>query len=263
MNDLLSLEGKVALVTGAGQGVGEQIARHFAGHGAAAVIVNDYFAERAQAVAQSIRDAGGNAFAVQADVSDADSVRRMVAQARELAGPIDVLVNNAGNHSATPSPDVRKPFWEHGREAWNSAIEVNFYGVIHCASACIPDMIERKRGRIITIISDAGRVGEPGLEIYSGAKAGAAGFMRAIARTLGRYQVTANTVAIAATATPAIEKRLADDPDRLKKMMEKYVIRRPGRPEDVANMVLFLASDASAWITGQTYPVNGGFSFAQ
>ena len=263
MNDLLSLEGKVALVTGAGQGVGEQIARHFAGHGAAAVIVNDYFAERAQAVAQSIRDAGGNAFAVQADVSDADSVRRMVAQARELAGPIDVLVNNAGNHGATPSPDVRKPFWEHGREAWNSAIEVNFYGVIHCASACIPDMIERKRGRIITIISDAGRVGEPGLEIYSGAKAGAAGFMRAIARTLGRYQVTANTVAIAATATPAIEKRLADDPDRLKKMMEKYVIRRPGRPEDVANMVIFLASDASAWITGQTYPVNGGFSFAQ
>jgi 8 Dehydrogenases with different specificities (re lated to short-chain alcohol dehydrogenases) len=117
MNDLLSLEGKVALVTGAGQGVGEQIARHFAGHGAAAVIVNDYFAERAQAVAQSIRDAGGNAFAVQADVSDADSVRRMVAQARELAGPIDVLVNNAGNHGATPSPDVRKPFWEHGREA--------------------------------------------------------------------------------------------------------------------------------------------------
>jgi len=262
MNDILDLGGKVTLVTGAGQGVGEQIARHFAAHDAAAVIVNDYFAERAEAVAQSIRDSGGKAFAVQADVSDAASVQRMFAQARELAGPVDVLVNNAGNLGATPSPDARKPFWEHGREVWDGTIEVNLYGVINCASACIPDMIERKRGRIITIISDAGRVGEPGLEVYSAAKAGAAGFMRAIARTLGRYQVTANTVAIAATATPAIEKRLADDPERLKKMMEKYVIRRPGTPADIANMVLFLASDASAWITGQTYPVNGGFSFS-
>lgn len=262
MNDLLDLSGKVTLVTGAGQGVGEQIARHFASHNARAVIVNDYFAERAEAVASSIRDSGGNAFAVQADVSDAESVQRMVAQARELAGPVDVLVNNAGNLGATPSPEARKPFWEHGREAWNGTVEVNFYGVINCASACIPDMIERRGGRIITIVSDAGRVGETGLEVYSGAKAGAAGFMRAIARTLGRYQVTANTVAISATATPATEKRLEEQPELLKKMMEKYVIRRPGRPDDIANMVLFLASEASAWITGQTYPVNGGFSFS-
>lgn len=262
MNDILDLSGKVMLVTGAGQGVGEQIARHFAAHNAAAVIVNDYFAERAEAVASAIRDSGGNAFAVQADVSDAASVQRMVAQVRELAGPVDVLVNNAGNFGATPSADVRKPFWEHGQDTWGGTIAVNLHGVIHCASACIPDMIERKRGRIITIISDAGRVGEAGLEVYSGAKAGAAGFMRAIARTLGRYQVTANTVAISATVTPAIEKRLQEQPEMVKKMMERYVIRRPGQPTDVANMVLFLASEASAWITGQTYPVNGGFSFS-
>ena len=120
-------------------------------------------------------------------------------------------------------------------------------------------MIERQGGRIITIISDAGRAGEAGLEVYSGAKAGAAGFTRAIARSLGRYQITANCVAIAATMTPAIEARLKANPEMAKKMMEKYVIRRPGQPTDVANMVLFLASDASAWITGQTYPVNGGF----
>jgi 3-oxoacyl-[acyl-carrier protein] reductase len=262
MNNILDLSGKVTLVTGAGQGVGEQIARHFAAHNAAAIIVNDYFAERAEAVAQSIRDSGGNAIAIQADVSDGASVQRMFAQAREQAGPIDVLVNNAGNLGATPSPDARKPFWEHGPEVWNGTIGVNLYGVIQCVSACIPDMMERNSGRIITIISDAGRVGESGLEVYSAAKAGAAGFMRAIARTMGRHQVTANTVAIAATVTPAIEKRLAEDPDKLKKIMERYVIRRPGKPTDVANMVLFLASDASAWITGQTYPVNGGFSFS-
>ena len=123
-------------------------------------------------------------------------------------------------------------------------------------------MIERKGGRIITIISDAGRMGEAGLEVYSGAKAGAAGFTRAIARSLGRYQITANCIAIAAIMTPAIEGRLKGNPDTLQKMMEKYVIRRPGQPDDVANMALFLASGASTWITGQTYPVNGGFSFA-
>ncbi|CAG2147411.1 SDR family NAD(P)-dependent oxidoreductase [Cupriavidus numazuensis] len=260
MNDILNLDGKVTLVTGAGQGVGEQIARHFSDHGAT-VFVNDFHLDRAEVVAQSIRDGGGEAFAVQADVSDPQSVQRMIAKAGELAGPIDVLVNNAGNNGAAPSADIRKPFWEHGREVWNSAIEVNFYGVIHCASAVIPNMIERKGGRIITIISDAGRVGEPGMEVYSGAKAGAAGFMRGIARTLGRHHITANCVAISATATPFTEKALNADPERLKKMMERYVIRRPGRPDDVANMALFLASDASSWITGQTYAVNGGFSF--
>ena len=109
---------------------------------------------------------------------------------------------------------------------------------------------------------DAGRAGEAGLEVYSGAKAGAAGFTRAVARSLGRHNITANCVAIAATLTPAIEARLKANPEMQKKMMEKYVIRRPGLPSDVANMVLFLASEASAWITGQTYPVNGGFTFA-
>ncbi|WP_175950847.1 SDR family oxidoreductase [Burkholderia sp. BCC0405] len=261
MSDILEVTGRVALVTGAGQGVGKQVAEHLAAHGAT-VIVNDYFLERAQAVAKDICDAGGKAHAVQADVTDYANVKAMVAQVRDLAGPVDVLVNNAGNLGANPSPDGRKPFWEVGPEVWRGAVDVNLYGVINCTSAVIPDMIERKSGRLITIISDAGRVGQSDLEVYSAAKAGAAGLMRAVARSMGRYQVTANCVAIAATLTPPIEARLKDDPERLKKMMSHYVIRRPGRPTDVANMVLFLASGASDWITGQTYPVNGGFSFS-
>ncbi len=262
MSDLMSMQGKVALITGAGQGVGRQIALHFAQHGAAGVIVNDYFADRAEAVVEEIVAAGGRAIAAQADVTDFEAMKEVVAKGKKAFGPIDVLVNNAGNAGATPSPDARKPFWETGPEAWNSYIGVNFYGVLNTTSACIPDMIERQSGSIITVISDAGRVGESGLEIYSGAKAGAAGFMRGIARSLGRYQIRANCVAIAATLTPPIEARLRANPERFKKMMQKYVIRRPGRPDDVANMVLFLASDASSWVTGQTYPVNGGFSFA-
>ena len=262
MSDILDLSGKVTLITGAGQGVGRQIALHFAAHNAAGIVVNDYFLDRAEQVAQEINAAGGKAVAVQADVTDLASVKAMVGKAEQAFGPVDVLVNNAGNAGATPDPDARKPFWETGPEVWNSFIGVNLYGVINCASACIPQMIERKGGRIVTIISDAGRAGEAGLEVYSGAKAGAAGFTRAVARSLGRHNITANCVAIAATLTPAIEARLKADPERQKKMMEKYVIRRPGLPSDVANMVLFLASDASAWITGQTYPVNGGFTFA-
>ncbi|MCC8967464.1 SDR family oxidoreductase [Bradyrhizobium sp. Pear76] len=262
MSDILDLNGKVTLITGAGQGVGRQIALHFAAHNAAGIVVNDYFLDRAEQVAREINAAGGKAIAVQADVTDLASVKAMVGKAEQAFGPIDVLVNNAGNAGATPDPDARKPFWETGPDVWNSFIGVNLYGVINCASACVPQMIERKGGRIVTIISDAGRAGEAGLEVYSAAKAGAAGFTRAVARSLGRHNITANCVAIAATLTPAIEARLKANPEMQKKMMEKYVIRRPGLPCDVANMVLFLASDASAWITGQTYPVNGGFTFA-
>ena len=259
--NILGLEGKVALVTGAGQGVGEAISRLFAAHHAK-VIVNDFFADRAKSVADAIVSSGGSAIAIQADVTDAAGVRRMVEQAAAHYGSIDILVNNAGNFGATPSEDVQKPFWEHGREAWGGVIDVNLFGVINCVSACIPTMIEKRGGRVITIVSDAARVGQAGLEIYSAAKAGSAGFMRAVAHTLGRYQVTANTVSISATSTPALEERFSQDPERKKKILERYIIRRLGQPSDVANMVLFLASDASSWITGQTYPVNGGYTLS-
>jgi 3-oxoacyl-[acyl-carrier protein] reductase len=262
MNDLLTLEGRVALITGAGQGIGRQVALHFAAHRAAGIVVNDFVLERAQAVVEEVNQLGGQAIAVQADVTDLAAVKDMVARGTAAFGKIDVLVNNAGNAGADPSPDARKPFWEVGPDAWNSYIGVNLYGVINCTGACVPGMIEHGSGRIVTIISDAGRMGDAGLEIYAGAKAGAAGFTRAVARTLGRHMITANCISIAATLTPAIESRLEADPERYKRMMEKYVIRRPGRPEDVANMALYLASGASAWITGQTYPVNGGYSFA-
>ena len=263
MTDILDLGGRVALVTGSGQGVGREIALRLAAHNAGAVVCNDYVLERAEATAGEIRAAGGKALALQADVSDHAGVKAMVARASEELGPIGVLVNNAGNAGANPSPELGKPFWETGPEVWNSFLGVNLYGVMNCTAAVIPGMIGRQApGRIITIISDAGRWGDAGLEIYAGAKAGAAGFMRSVARGLGRYQITANCVAIALTATPAVERTLHGDPERLKRTLEKYIVRRPGRPDDVANMVLFLASDASPWITGQVYPVNGGFTLA-
>lgn len=262
MTDILSMADRVVLVTGAGQNVGRQIALHVAGHGAAGVVVNDYFIDRAQAVADEINGAGGRAVAIQADVSSHDSVQAMFAKAREAFGRVDVLVNNAGNAGATPDESARKPFWETGPDVWRTWIGVNFDGVMNCTAAALPGMIERKRGKIVTIISDASRFGDVGLEVYAGAKAGAAGFMRSVARAMGRYNINANCVVIAAMGTPAIEARLAADPERAKKILEKYIIRRLGRPDDVANMVLYLSSGASDYITGQTYPVNGGFTFA-
>ena len=264
MTEILDLGGRVALVTGAGQGVGRQVALHL---GSAAnsggVVVNDYVLSRAEAVAADIRAAGGKAVAAQADVSDLASVKAMVEKGAAELGPIGILVNNAGNAGANPSPELRKPFWETGPEVWHSFIGVNFYGVMNCTAAVIPGMIERQApGRIITIMSDAGRWGDANMEIYAASKAGAAGFMRSVARTLGRNGITANCVAIALTDTPAVQRTLQGDQERLKRQLEKYIIRRPGQPMDIANMVLFLASDASPWITGQVYPVNGGFTLA-
>ncbi len=257
--NLLDLHGRVALVTGAGQGVGAQTARYLAGYGAK-VVVNDYFAERAKAVADEINEAGGTALAAPGDVTNFESVQRTVATAAEQLGIIDVLVNNAGNAGADPSPTTRRPFWEKEPAEWEAFIRVNLYGPLNCTRAVIPGMIEAGNGgRLITVISDAGRVGEPGLEAYSAAKAGAAGLTRALARSLGQFNITANNVAIAATRTPAIEAMTTNE-ELAKRVLRSYIIRRFGEPSDVAAMITFLASGSSGWITGQTYPVNGGFS---
>jgi 3-oxoacyl-[acyl-carrier protein] reductase len=261
VENLLDLSGKTVLVTGGGQGVGRQIALHCAGHGAA-VVVNDYHGDRADAVASEITDAGGRALGLSGDVTDFEGVLAMVERAERSLGPIDVLVNNAGNAGPTDNPmAATPPFWETGPKDWEPWLGTNLYGVLHTTRAVLPGMVERGYGRVVSVISDAGRVGEPNLVVYGGAKAGAAGFSRGLAKAVGRYNITVNCVALSSVNTPGVASAVAD-PDVLKRMLSKYVIRRLGEPGDAANMVLFLASDAASWITGQTYPVNGGYSFA-
>lgn len=260
--NILDLEGKVALVTGAGQGVGRQVAIHLAAHGAKGVIVNDFVEERALSTAAEInREIGEDrALGLQADVTDFDSVMAMAEQGRNRFGAIDILVNNAGNAGADPSNLSGKPFWQQEPKNWKPWVDVNLNGVLNCCRACLPDMVENKSGSVVNIISDAGRMGEANMDVYSAAKAGAAGFTRAIARSLGRHTVRANCVSISGTYTPTTEQILRTE--QMQKALSGYVIRRFGEPQDVANMVLFLASDAASWVTGQTYPVNGGFNFA-
>ena len=132
-------------------------------------------------------------------------------------------------------------------------------GVLNVCRAAVPFMIKGGYGSIINVISDAGRVGEPHLAVYSAAKAGAAGFSRALAKAVGKHNIRVNSVSLGSIDTPGIAPMI-EDQAVVTAMLKKYIIRRLGQPSDVANMILFLASDASAWISGQTYPVNGGYS---
>ncbi|MBB4934965.1 3-oxoacyl-[acyl-carrier protein] reductase [Lipingzhangella halophila] len=262
MHDLLDIKGRTALVTGAGQGVGRRVVLHLAEHGAGAVIVNDYRAERAEAVAAEVEALGVRAVPAACDVSDLGAVQTMVRQATESAGaPVDILVNNAGNAGPNPTEAMSRPFWEQRPDEWNGFLGTNLYGVLNTTHSTVGEMIDREYGRIVNVVSDAARFGEKGRESYSAAKAGAAGFTRSLAASAGRYGVTANCVSLAATRTPRTADRLEDEQLQAA-IMKRYIIRRPGEPEDAANMILFLCSDAASWVTGQTFPVNGGYSFA-
>ncbi|HZZ45715.1 MAG TPA: SDR family NAD(P)-dependent oxidoreductase [Pseudonocardia sp.] len=259
MTNILDMTGRTALVTGAGQGVGRQVALHIAAHGGA-VVVNDYHADRASAVAEEITELGARAVGLRCDVTDLDEVTDMVNQGAAALGPIDVLVNNAGNAGPADNPLAHTPpFWETGPKDWEPWIATNFYGVLNSCRAVLPGMVEREYGRIVSVISDAGRTGEPNLAVYGGAKAGAAGFSRGLAKSVGRHGITVNCVALSTINTPGIAPAIAD-PEFARKALRSYVIRRFGEPSDAANAVLFLASDAASWVTGQTYPVNGGYA---
>ncbi len=253
----LDLAGRRVLVTGGGQGVGRAIALGFASAGAD-VVVNDVSSERADAVVQEMTAAGGSGRAAVFDVTD----YRNVVLGVDALGGVDVLVNNAGNGGVDGFVG-RGPFAESDPSDWEPYLRVNLYGVMHCTRAVLPSMIAAGWGRVITVVSDAGRMGDPNMAAYSAAKAGAAGLMRAVARETGRFGITVNNISLGTMRTPATESAWSErDEAGTKAVMRNYVLRRPGLPDDVAPLAVFLASPQASWITGQTYPLNGGFSFA-
>ncbi|MEA2626684.1 MAG: 2-hydroxycyclohexanecarboxyl-CoA dehydrogenase [Candidatus Binatota bacterium] len=243
------LEGKVALVTGAGRGIGKAIAARLTAEGAR-VAVADVDRDTAAATAAEI---GNGAIAVRMDVTDSASVRSAVAEATQRLGPIDVLVNNAGW-------DKVEPFVKSQEETWDRVVAINLKGPIRCARAVLDSMIERRSGKIVSIGSDAGRVGSSGEAVYSGAKAGVIGFSKTLAREVARYGINVNVVCPGPTNTPLLQEIAGGNEKLMASLRQAIPMGRTGEPEDIAGAVAFLASDDAGFITGQTLSVSGGLS---
>jgi 2-hydroxycyclohexanecarboxyl-CoA dehydrogenase len=251
------MQARAAIVTGGGRGIGRAIALALARDGRA-VAVADVLAEEAQAVAAEIAEGGGGATAVVLDVTDSGSVQAGIGAAVTALGPLEILVNNAGWDELRPFTDTDEQFWQR-------VLEVNFKGALRMTHALLPAMVERGFGRIVSIGSDAGRVGSSLESVYSGAKGGLIAFTKTIAREAARHGVTANTVCPGPTDTPMLAGIAAagEDAERVIAAMTRGVpMRRLARPEEVAAAVAFFASEQASFITGQTLSVSGGLTMA-
>jgi 3-oxoacyl-[acyl-carrier protein] reductase len=259
--DVLDLTGRAALVTGAGQ-VGRAIATTLAAHGAAPIVVTDIAGPVAETLAADLEATGTEAVPITADITDPAGIAVLSETTRALRSPVQILVNNAGLPPGFfgGAASRLKPFAETEPEDWEPVIQLNLYGVLRVTRALLPSMIASGWGRVITIVSDAGRTGDPNVAAYAAAKAGAAGFMRSLATEVGKYHVTANSISLGTLWRP--EDNAEPSPDYLHRLSRRYPAGRPGYPHDVANLVLYLASNAAEWITGQVYPLNGGYSYA-
>ena len=247
----MDFEGKVAIVTGAGQGIGKEIATKLAQQGANVALV-DLNPETANDVAREIKELGRKAIAIKADVSSSTQVNQMVEQVLSNFGTIDILVNNAGFVSSQPAP-----FTQETEEYWDKVIAVCLKGVILCSRAVLDAMMAKKGGNIVNIGSDAGRVGQPGQAVYSGAKGGVIAFTKALAKEVARYAIRVNCVSPGATNTPAFQQA---PPEVREGAIKACPLRKVAEPEDIANAVMFLCSSKANHVTGQVLSVSGGYT---
>jgi len=245
----MKLKGKVAIVTGAAQGIGRGIALALAKEGAK-VVVSDISDKIADAV-REIESLGSEALAVRANVADSRETREMAKAAVKKFGRIDILVNNAGIYPF-------KLLVEMKEEEWDKVIGINLKGVFNCTKAVLPKMIEQKSGNIVNIASIAGAViGYANLVHYSASKGGVLGFTKAAAVELAQYKIRVNAIAPGAVETPGT-KIVGNE--ALKQIEQAIPLKRIGQPRDIANLVVFLASDDSSYITGQLIVADGGLT---
>ena len=245
----MRLEKQVAIVTGAGQGVGRAIALTLAREGAT-VVVNDIDLEKATKVAEEIKSQGGQALPVKADVSKGDEVNNLVEKTLESYKRVDILVNNAGIAKLTRLLELTEAEWDR-------TMNVNIKGQFLCSKAVIAHMIKQERGKIVNVASLAAHIGAPGLAAYGASKGGVVQLTKALAVELGKYNIMVNAVSPGLTLTDLIKSAVKDRPDFIEGI-DRIPLRRAAEPEDIANAVLFLASSESDYITGQVLIVDGG-----
>jgi 2-hydroxycyclohexanecarboxyl-CoA dehydrogenase len=250
-------EGKTAIVTGGGGGIGSAVCRRLASEGAA-VAVFDVNAEAAAAVADGISSGGDAAIACAVDITDLDAVKQGVAEAQDALGDISALINNAGW-------DLFRPFLQSDPEFWRKIIDINLIGALNMHHAVLSGMVERGYGRIVNVASDAARVGSSGESVYAACKAGLMGFSKTLAREHSRQGVTFNVVCPGPTDTALFAGYAegAGNPDKLREAMRRAVpMGRIGEPEDLVGAIAFLASDDAAYVTGQVLSVSGGLTMS-
>jgi 2-hydroxycyclohexanecarboxyl-CoA dehydrogenase len=252
----MRLKDKVALVTGGGRGIGHAICLRLAEDGAKIAVVDILEAEARQTV-DEIKAKGGQAIAVRTDVTQLTQVQDCVQTVTDTWGQIDILVNNAGW-------DKIEPFIESTPETWEKVIAINLKGPVSFCHTVLPQMIERSSGKIITISSDAGRVGSTGEAVYSACKAGVIGFSKTLAREVARAKINVNVVCPGPTQTPLLQQVTGGSKGaRVIEAMTKAVpFRRLGQPEEIASAVAFFASPDADFVTGQVLSVSGGLTMA-
>lgn len=242
------LDGKTAIVTGASRGIGAAIAKHLANEGARVVVNYSGSQSKAEDVVKEIEAAGGEAFAIQASVADSESVTGMITATMERFGSVDILVNNAGI--------TRDNLLMRMKESeWDDVINTNLKGVFLCTKAVTRQMMKQRAGRIINIASIVGVSGNAGQANYVAAKAGVIGLTKTTAKELASRNINVNAIAPGFITTEMTEEL----PEEVKtQMLTQIPLAKLGNPEDVAKAVVFLASDDSTYITGQTLHVDGG-----
>lgn len=251
MAGLRGLRGKTVLVTGAAGAIGRAIAARLAEEGCA-VGVLDVDAAGAAAVAAELRAAGGRALALVADITDPEAVEDAVETLVGETGSLEGLVNNAGW-------DRAQPFLDTDRDFWRRVVDVNLYGPLHVTHAVLRRMHARGAGRVVSIASDAGRVGSSGEAVYAACKGGIIAFSKSVAREVAKAGITLNCVCPGPTDTPLLAN--VDPTGRLQQALERAIpMRRLGRPDDLPGIVAFLLSDDAAYVTGQTLSVSGGLT---
>src|SRR5512139_116712 len=245
--EALKLKGKVALVTGAAQGIGKAVALLLARNGAD-ILVSDINLEKAEETAREVEGLGQRALVVKTNVAEANDVEKMVQTALERFGRIDILVNNAGITRD-------KLLLRMSDEDWDAVLGVNLKGTFLCTRAVIRPMAKQKSGKIVSIASVVGAMGNAGQANYGASKAGVIGFTKTVAREYAVRGINVNAIAPGYIETPMTEAL----PDKAKEELKRLIpMDRLGKPEDVAEAVLFLVSEASTYITGQVLHVNGG-----